>query len=186
MANELSNTNKIRFTTPEGTDLTMYAKGREGVAQTGFATQPGEFSGLPDGEATIAPLEGQTEGIVKNPYIADILGRVQEPFELIVKNGSIVEIAGGKQAAMLKNLIKERDNNANAAASQFAMGTNSSCRVIPNTREVSKKLGTVHIAIGQNLSLNGKMDSNMHIDFVFLKPTLFFDDKCIIKNGELT
>jgi len=181
----LTNINKIRLITPEGTDLIMYTKSRKGIAQTGFATQPGQFSGLPDGEATIAPLEGQSEGVIKNPYIADIIGVIDEPFELIVKNGRIDKIKGGKQADALKRLIKERNKNANAIASQFAMGTNPSCRIIPNTREISKKLGTAHIAIGDNLSLYGKMKSNMHIDLVFLKPTLFFNEKCIMKNGEL-
>jgi len=186
LASILTNINKIRLTTLEGTDLTMYVKCRKGIAQTGFATQPGQFSGLPDGEATIAPLEGQSEGVIKNPYIADIIGVIDEPFDFIVKNGRIGEITGGKQADALKRLIKEHDENANAVvASQFAMGTNPSCRIISNTREISKKLGTAHIAIGDNITLYGKMNSNMHVDFVFLKPCIFFDDKCIMKNGEL-
>lgn len=43
-----------------------------------------------------------------------------------------------------------------ACASQFALGTNPACRIIPNTREVGKKLGTAPIAIGDNRSLGGK------------------------------
>lgn len=54
------------------------------------------------------------------------------------------------------------------------MGTNPGCRIVSNTRETSKKLGTAHIAIGDNLTLYGKMDSNLHIDLVFLKPSIFY------------
>ena len=73
IADLLSKADKIRLTTPEGTDLTMWAEGRYAIAQTGFVTKPGMISGLPDGESTLAPLEGRSEGIVVSPYIVDHL-----------------------------------------------------------------------------------------------------------------
>ena len=50
-------------------------------------------------------------------------------------------------------------------------------------REIGKKLGTAHIAIGDNISLGGKSKSTFHIDFIFLNPSVTLDGKCILKDG---
>lgn len=184
LAEILSKANKIKLTTPLGTDLTMWAEGRKAIAQTGFVTRPGMLSGLPDGESTLAPLEGMSEGVIISPYIADQLGMITEPLHLEIKNGRICDITGGKEAGELKKLLESKDEAGYNAASQFALGTNPACRIIPNTREVGKKLGTAHIAIGDNRSLGGKSCSSFHIDFVFLNPTIYLDDVCILKDGE--
>jgi len=184
LASMLTAADKIRLTTPEGTDLTVYTKGRAAIAQTGFATKPGEFSGLPDGESTLAPLEGRSEGVVVNPYIADLIGLMTEPFRMEISKGRIVKVEGGKQADALVKHLANNDANGYNAAGQFALGTNPACRIMPNTREVSKKLGTAHIAIGDNVSLGGTSNSSFHIDFVFLKPSVYLDDVCILKDGE--
>jgi leucyl aminopeptidase (aminopeptidase T) len=184
LAGLLSKADKIRLTTPEGTDLTMWTEGRSAIAQTGFVTKPGMLSGLPDGESTLAPLEGRSEGVVVSPYIADNLGLISEPFKMEIRMGRIVDVSGGRQASDLKRLLESKDDAGYNAASQFALGTNPACRIVPNTREIGKKLGTAHIAIGDNRSLGGKSSSIFHIDFVFLNPSVYFDDKCIIKDGE--
>ena len=161
LAQLLTEADVIRLTTPEGTDFTMRTAGRKAIAQSGFVTKPGELSGLPDGEATLAPLEGVTEGVIVSPYIADQIGQITEPFRMEIAKGRITGITGGKQAKHLKQILKSRDDAGYNAASQFALGTNPACLVIPNTREVSKKLGTAHIAIGDNLSLGGKSRCNV-------------------------
>jgi len=101
IAGILEKADEAEITTPEGTHLKMSLQGRPGFAQTGFATEPGQFSGLPDGEATIAPVEGTTEGVVVDPYLADDLGLIDKPFKFRVKEGRIVEIQGGNAAGRL-------------------------------------------------------------------------------------
>ena len=119
-----------------------------------------------------------------DPYIADSLGLITEPLRMEITKGRITCIAGGNQASKLNDLLKQHDENGYNAAAQFALGTNPACRVVANTREVSKKLGTAHIAIGDNVTLGGKSESSFHIDFVFLRPSVYLDDRCIIKDGE--
>ena len=184
LARLLTEADEIRLTTPEGTDFTMRTAGRSAIAQSGFVTKPGELSGLPDGEATLAPLEGVTEGVIVSPYIADQIGPITEPFRMEIVKGRIVSVTGGKQARDLKHILETRDDAGYNAASQFALGTNPACRVIPNTREISKKLGTAHVAIGDNLSLGGKSKGTYHIDIVFLNVSVYLDGTCIAKDGE--
>jgi 2,5-dihydroxypyridine 5,6-dioxygenase len=175
----------VRFTTAEGSDLTMQLCGRKGKAQTGFANEPGKFSGLPDGESTVAPLEGTTQGRIVNPYIIDKIGQVDEPFRMEIKDGLIVNVEGGTQAAKLRALFEKSDPNARRIASQFALGMNPDCRIIADTKEVSKKLGTLHVAMGDNISLGGAIQSGLHIDIVILNPTVWLDEKKILENGKL-
>ena len=184
LARLLTEADAIRITTPEGTDVTMRSRGRVAIAQTGFVTKPGELSGLPDGEATLAPVEGVTEGVAVAPYIADSLGLITEPFRMEIAKGRITHVTGGRQAVELRQLLTQHDEAGYNAASQFALGTNPACRVMPNTREVSKKLGTAHFAIGDNISLGGQSKSSFHIDFVFLCPTVHLDGTCILKDGQ--
>ncbi|MDP1992127.1 MAG: aminopeptidase [Syntrophales bacterium] len=184
LARLLTEADVIRLTTPEGTDFTMRTAGRSAIAQSGFVTKPGELSGLPDGEATLAPLEGVAEGVIISPYIADQIGQITEPFRMEIVKGRITSVTGGKQAMDLKRILEARDDAGYNAASQFALGTNPACRVIPNTREISKKLGTAHVAIGDNISLGGKSKGTYHIDIVFLNVSVYLDGKCIVKDGE--
>jgi leucyl aminopeptidase (aminopeptidase T) len=184
LARLLTEADEIRLTTPDGTDLRMRSRGRSAIAQSGFVTRPGELSGLPDGEATLAPLEGESEGVVVAPYIADQLGVIGDPFRMEIVQGRITAVTGGKEAAALRSLLARHDAAGSNAAAQFALGTNPACRIVPNTREVSKKLGTAHIAIGDNLTLGGASQSDFHIDFVFLNPTVTLDGACILKDGQ--
>lgn len=181
----LEQSREIRFTTADGCDLTMKLCGRKGKAQTGFADGPGKFSGLPDGESTVAPLEGTTEGCIVNPYIIDKIGRVDEPFRMEIKDGWIVNVEGGKQAQRLLELFEKSDPNARRFASQFALGMNPDCRIFPDTKEVSKRLGTLHVALGDNISLGGAVQCGLHIDIVILNPTVWLDGKRVLEDGKL-
>jgi 2,5-dihydroxypyridine 5,6-dioxygenase len=181
----LEQAHEIRFSTVDGSNVTMKLCGRKGRAQTGFADEPGRFSGLPDGESTVAPLEGTTQGCIVNPYIIDKIGRVDEPFRMEIKDGWIVKVEGGKQARQLLDLFEQSDSNARRFASQFALGMNPDCRIFPDTKEVSKRLGTLHVALGDNISLGGAIQCGLHIDIVILNPTVWLDGKMVLENEEL-
>ncbi len=181
----LERAHEVRFITVEGSDVTMKLCGRKGKAQTGFADQPGRFSGLPDGESTVAPLEGSTQGHIANPYLIDKIGQVVEPLRMEIKDGWITGVSGGNQAQELLDLFEKSDPNARRFASQFALGMNPDCRIFPNAKEVSKKLGTLHVAIGDNISLGGTVQSGVHMDVVILNPTVWLDGKIVLDNGKL-
>lgn len=182
---ELINKGKwVNITTSEGTDIRFSIKGRCGYSLSGYATNPGEFSGLPDGEAACAPLEGTAEGVIVNPYLMEDVGVVKDPIRIEFKNGLITNVEGGREAQeILKILEKAGDPGRNVA--EFAIGTNDACRVTGKSREDKKKLGTAHIAIGDSKSLGGTVDCYMHMDIMFLKPTITIDDELVVKDGKL-
>lgn len=174
----------VHLTTPSGTDMRFSIKGRLGHSLSGFATNPGEFSGLPDGEAACAPLEGTAEGVIIDPYLIEDIDVVKDPIRIEIKNGLVQKVEGGREAdELLKVLEKAGDAGRNIA--EFAFGTNPACRIIGKSREDKKKLGTAHIAIGDSKSLGGTVDCYMHMDIMFLEPTIYIDGKLIVEGGKV-
>jgi len=180
----LQTASTARITTPEGTDLTIDLTGRPAFGLSGFAREPGQFSGLPDGEAAIAPLEGRTEGVLVNPYLIEKIGPVTEPFRLVVAGGRIVRVEGGAQAQALHEILERKDAGARNFAAELALGTNPACRLIPKSREVKKRLGQAHVALGDNLSLGGTVESAIHLDIILTRPTVLLDGVAVIDDGE--
>jgi leucyl aminopeptidase (aminopeptidase T) len=175
----------VRITTPEGTDISFSIEGRKGYVLAGFATEPGQFSGLPDGEAAVAPVEGSGNGIIVNPYMVEKVGPVKEPFKIRVEEGEAAEVTGGTEAQKLKEILMSREPEARNLPAEFAFGTNPKCLLIPKSREIKKKLGTCHVAVGDNLSLGGVVDASLHLDIILLNPTVLVDDRAVLVEGEL-
>ena len=181
----LTEANRIKIATPEGTNLSLSIASRKGYVLAGFATQPGEFSGLPDGEAAIAPVEGSTEGVIVNPYLVEKIGGIKDPLKIRIQAGKVTDIEGGTEAQQLKQILDHREPAARNFAAEFAFGTNPNCLLVPKSREVKKKLGTCHVAVGDNLSLGGNVDASLHLDIIMLRPTVWVDEKPILVDGEL-
>lgn len=174
----------VHITTKEGTDIKFSIKGRHGYSLCGYANKPGEFSGLPDGEAACAPLEGTAEGVIVNPYMMEDVGVVKDPIRIEFRKGLIAKVEGGREAQeLLKILEKAGEPGRNVA--EFAIGTNYACRITGRSREDKKKLGTAHVAIGDSKSLGGTVDCYMHMDIMFLEPTITIDGKIIVEEGKV-
>jgi leucyl aminopeptidase (aminopeptidase T) len=78
------------------------------------------------------------------------------------------------------------DGHENAGnMAEFAIGTNPDARLVGNLAEDKKKLGTVHFAIGDNESLGGTTQCDIHLDGVVLDPTVVLDDEEVITEGEV-
>lgn len=186
IADLLNNAKKIRVKTPAGTDLVMSVEGRKGQNQDGICNHPGAMHNIPAGEAGITPIEESVNGIA----VIDVtmcpeeeLGRIMYPIKIYVKNGKIRKIEGRKEAKSLKKVIKDADKNAKWFC-EFSFGTNDKARILGVVVNDEKKLGTVHVAFGDNHVIGGKIRSNAHLDGVMSKPMVWLDDKLIMKNGK--
>ena len=70
---------------------------------------------------------------------------------------------------------------------EFGIGMNPASKIIGNVLEDEKKLGTVHVAFGDNSTFGGNVKCGIHIDGIILKPTVVInDEKTILEKGELT
>jgi len=179
----LSQAKRITLRTELGTDAFFIVEGRRGLALGGIVTEPGKFTTLPSGEAAIAPLEGMTQGRIIINFAMDGIGLLSQPIELEVNHGRAISIGGGKQAGELKELL-EGDENAFQIA-EFAIGTNPKSRMKGNMAEDKILRGCVHVALGDNHTIGGKIKSKVHLDGVILNPTVEIDGKVIVNKGVL-
>jgi 2,5-dihydroxypyridine 5,6-dioxygenase len=178
---------KVRITTPAGTDVTLSIAGREGIAKT-CIVEPGEFSPVPDIEATVSPVEGSAEGVIvvdaSIPYLG--IGVLNETVRCQVKEGSIVSVEGGAAAKILReSWAGMKDPNVYNVA-ELGIGLNPACRLTGEMLEDEGCWGTVHFGTGTSITLGGKVKAACHYDLLMHRTTIIVDGKYILRDGELT
>lgn len=175
---------RARVTSRAGTDITFSIQGREGIADTGLLTERGAFGNLPAGEAFVAPVEGTAEGIlVVDGSIADT-GVLEQPIKMVVEKGYVVDIQGGPKAERIRKILEPHGREAFGIA-ELGIGTNERARLVGNVLEDEKILGTIHVAVGNNAFMGGKIDVPSHHDGILLSPNLDVDDRPVMREGKL-
>ncbi len=94
----LEQSGQIRVTSPAGTEILLPIKGRKAHASTGIFREKGQGGNLPPGEACLAPLEGQSNGVVVIDGSMASVGVVRDPIRIEVKDGFATTISGGQEA----------------------------------------------------------------------------------------
>jgi leucyl aminopeptidase (aminopeptidase T) len=172
------------LTTPSGTDLTFSLARMRGYSDTGMVHESGQFSNLPAGEACIAPVPGTAQGILVVDGSFPELGLLENPVRMRIRDGYVIRITGEKEALHIRRLLRPY-GKLGRHISELGIGTNPHARLCGLTLEDEKTLGTVHIALGNNVSFGGKVAVRCHYDAVLRSPTLSIDRKSILFNGEL-
>ncbi|MFH0874842.1 MAG: aminopeptidase [archaeon] len=174
---------KIRVMTKLGTDITFYIKGRIVESDVGVFYNKGDYGNLPAGEVSLSPIENSTEGVY---YIDGSVfeKKVKKPIKVTVKRGYATAIEGDNFAKEIFSRLKSVGKNAFNIA-ELGIGTNPCAILTGNILEDEKIYGTCHIAFGNNKSYGGNVDVAMHQDAIIKSPTIYFDGKKIMLNGEL-
>jgi len=184
LAERLSGARTVHVASDYGTDAELSIEGGEAFVLAGFATEPGTFAALPDGEVAACPVEGSAEGLIVFDHTMDGVGLLREPIRLRVEGGKVVEIHGADEAERLRSLVEASDEGATNIA-EFAVGTNPEALLIGNMAEDKKREGSVHIALGDNHKLGGTVRSSIHLDGLMVEPTVELDGEVIIREGKL-
>ncbi len=178
-------TKEVRVTAPNGTDITMDITGRTAIASKGLFHKKGESGNLPTGETFAAPVEGKSNGVfVVDGSMSGIGVMGKEKIKIEVENGYATKITGGSKAKKLVATLDKYGKKARNIA-EFGVGTNDSVKLSGNLLEDEKVKGTIHIALGNNLTMGGSVSVPIHLDGVIKKPTVYFDGKEIMIDGKL-
>jgi aminopeptidase len=162
----------VRITTKKGTDITMIA-------------ESGEWDNLPAGEVCLSPVEGTAKGVLVIDKSMAGIGTLKSPIKVIVEKGLVTRISGGVEAGKLKKLLANANDPGAYNIAELGIGTNPKAIVTGNILEDEKAIGTAHIAFGNNASLGGKVEVELHLDGVFSSPTITADSETIIKDGKI-
>ncbi len=184
LCDRLNRTSVVRVTAPAGTDIVMPVAGRKAHASSGLFREDGQWGNLPTGEAYLAPLEGQSHGIVVVDGAMASVGMVREPIRIVVEEGYATDITGGDEARRLIELLEPHGRDARNVA-EFGIGTNDKAILTGAIIEDEKVMGTIHIALGDNKSMGGSVRVASHLDGLVTRPSVWFDEDQVMDAGKL-
>ena len=175
----------IRIETDLGTDIGFSLQGRKIEVDTGDITKPGIFGNIPAGEIFTAPVEDTINGKIVIDGSIGGLGKLKHPFYIELESGKIKDIQPIREKDKLVDKFKEiceLDVPATKTVGEFGIGLNPGAKIIGTILMDEKVEGTVHFAFGDSYGL-GKSSSKFHTDLLIKNPSIFVDDKCIMKKG---
>ena len=175
MIKKIKNAKKIEIKSSNGTDIVFGIGDYVIEIDDGLYHKAGDFGNLPAGEVCTSPNDFSVNGRI----VIDKMGKYGEKIIFEVKESFVESISGPKK------LIDEVDKLGGKARmiAELGIGTNPKAKIIGNVLEDEKVFGTVHLAIGNNMSFGGKNDVQFHQDGIIIKPTLIADGKVIINEG---
>lgn len=181
----LQNCREIHITSEYGTDLAFDIIGRKVFSFYGVVNKSAIAEGkiqlqLPAGEVYVAPLENSADGIAVFDVPTVWNNQPIERLVLTFKDGKVVKHSAKKGDEAIGRAIDEIIGLDTIA--EFGMGLNPMIKPTGSITLDEKALGTIHLAIGENKHLGGENTSNIHIDFVMSKPTVYADGKMILDN----
>ena len=155
----LQSIRKLRFISPNGTDLSVGTAGRTWINCDGHEN-------FPDGEVFTGPIEDATEGTVCFDFPAVHGGREVQGVRLTFRAGRVVDASAAKGEEFLLRML---DQDAGARVlGEVAIGCNYAItRHTRNTLFDEKIGGTFHVALGSSYpESGGKNQSGLHWDMV--------------------
>jgi aminopeptidase len=181
----LDEANEVHITTAKGTDIILPINGIKAISSTGLVTEKGSYGNLPSGESFLMPAEGQTNGVFVVDGSFAAVGKIEEkPIRVKVEDGFATKIEGGKEAERLIAMLEPFGKPAFTIA-ELGIGTNDQAIITGAILEDEKVMGTVHIALGNNISMGGTCNVGIHLDGVILEPTVTVDGVLIMESGKL-
>lgn len=186
MSELFSNSHLARLTNPVGTDLSMELGERKGNSEKGFCSGPGDVCGPPNIESNIAPIEGTANGkiVCDASIIHPDIRKIDSPITFIVKDGFVVEIEGDGKAQRMREVLAEANDQTVYNIAELGIGFNPKAKIVGLMTEDEGCLGTAHIGLGDNHTRQGTVTSPLHIDIVLKNPSLYLDNKEIIRNSK--
>lgn len=180
----LNDAESAHVTCDNGTDVEFGLASSSAFSLDGYFHEEYGFATLPPGESPTHPVEGTANGTIVIDVSMDNIGQLSEPIALSVEDGLVTGVDGGSEADALREILDANDENASNLA-EFAIGTNPEAKLIGNLAEDKKREGTIHFAIGDNESLGGSTQSDIHLDGVIETPTVSLDGTILVEDGRL-
>lgn len=127
----------------------------------------------------MAPVEGTAQGLLVIDGALAGIGVLEKPLRIKVEAGQAVAVGGGREARLLEDIFT-RYGPASRNIAELGIGLNPLARLTGNVLEDEKVRGTVHIALGDNSTFGGQIETPSHLDGILLQPRLRVDGQQIL------
>lgn len=185
---KVRNAQSMKITSSIGTNLTFTTNPTHFVScDVGDASQPGIHM-LP-GQINVVPKFGTVNGdLVFDGSVVPPCGVLKESIRLKIKASQIVEISGGFQAREFEKWLKRFNDPNMLKMAHIAFGLNPGAKLTGNIVEDERVWGVTEWGIGyvsvQDAPPTGQ-DAKSHCDGICLNSSVWFDDECIMENGQI-
>ena len=191
----IANANTMRFTNAAGTDV-VYQRGDYGLmTEYGYTDTPGRWDHWPSAFLFTSGNDDGVDGKVVvdrgDIFITPFKKYVQDPVEITIERGSIVDIRGGLDAEMMRDYIADFDDEKAYGISHIGWGCNEKARwsgLQNDGRSIGMEsrafYGNVLFSTGPNTELGGTNDTSCHIDIPMRNCSFYLDDEPVLVDGE--
>jgi leucyl aminopeptidase (aminopeptidase T) len=183
IAELITQADTVRITSPQGTDVTLVVRGRDGRNDDGDLRAAGAFGNLPAGEAYVSPVEVEGDGVIVFDGSIAGYGLLAEPVEVVLADGRLVS-ASGEAGAWLERMLDSGGEGGRSVA-ELGIGTNPAATLCGVVLEDEKLIGTAHVAFGSSAGIGGVVQSSVHIDSIMLEPTVAIAGETVVAGGRL-
>ncbi len=175
----------VHVTTEAGTDIQLNITGRMGNYCPGFVERAGELGSPPDIEANVSPIENSAEGIViiDGSITHPDFGLLQQPIELSVSHGRIVEFRGHQRQVDKLNTLFGLIDSPRRVLAECGVGLNPAAKLTGIMLTDEGALGCMHFGFGANHTMGGLNRVDFHLDFVFRAATLKVNGQTLLQSG---
>ncbi len=183
------NAREIRVTTPAGTDVGFKNDPtRLYSCDTGLANVPGVH--FLTGQISWAPIHSTIEGtIVFDGTISPPLNRlVDAPVSLTVREGRLVDIAGGKDAATYRVWLDSFKDPNMLRLAHIAYGFNPGAKLTGNVLEDERVWGATEWGLGYLQAIDAPPDgipAKSHTDGICLNSSVWLDGVALLDQGRI-
>ena len=181
------NTKVCRTTSPQGTDITFEMAPRPVIIGDGALTEDGEVDFFPGAQVSIAPVEETINGTIVVDASDSVQGVVNTPYSLIMKNGVITAVEGGKEADIMRNWLETRNDETIFRLCHFSIGLNPQAGISGNMLEDERMLAAIDCGFGyQDPKFEGTVGlSPYHMDIMLATPTVYLDGEEMSGGGKM-
>ena len=185
VASALTNAERARVWSKDGTDITMSIAGREGRSLNGFVNTKDISAGYCL-ESSLAPVEGTAEGrIMVNASIPGVALIKKQFVEIIFKKGLAVSIEGGPEAIKFRDLLASFNDPNVYNLGELGLGMNPECTLDGTMLSDESVYGGFQLALGTSAYIGGTCKAAAHYDTVITNACLELDGKKIFEGDRL-
>lgn len=166
-------TKRFRVTSPQGTDLSFGMMSAKAEIGDGALSEDGEIDFCPGAQVTIEHHNTASQETINGRIVVDasdtIQGIVHNPYTLIIEEGVITSIEGGKEADVVRDYLKKLNEPKVYRLVHTSIGLNPQARIVGNFVEDERVLSALDFGFGR--------ECPYHEDVMVSTPTIYLDDK---------